>query len=166
MGLLGEQTSGAGDNPNWRAQLSHNEKSRCERNICKHKHERAVAHMFFLLGLSLTNPHHVLIVAHLAEITPQAGGTLDPCRCRAPCHPKAQRVREGGMEGEVKSFSVLSKFVVSKPGGKGYRMVADFRVVNARCLMNSFPMPLLEHLVGCMKGSVIFGSLDNIRNSW
>ncbi len=54
-------------------------------------------------------------------------------------------------------------FIVPKPGNKGYRMVADFREVNSRCLMNSLPMPLLESMIAATKGSKFFGSLDNMK---
>lgn len=54
-------------------------------------------------------------------------------------------------------------FVVPKPGGKGFRMVADFRAVNARSLANSLPMPLLEQLIGATKGASVYGSLDNMK---
>ncbi|MFK7809294.1 MAG: reverse transcriptase domain-containing protein, partial [Saprospiraceae bacterium] len=54
-------------------------------------------------------------------------------------------------------------FVVTKPGGKGFRMVADFRAVNSRCLSNTLPMPLLEQLVACTKGAKFFGSFDNMK---
>ncbi|MFK7806887.1 MAG: RNase H-like domain-containing protein [Saprospiraceae bacterium] len=54
-------------------------------------------------------------------------------------------------------------FVVTKPGGKGFRMVADFRAVNSRCLSNTLPMPLLEQMLSCTIGSTIFGSFDNMK---
>ena len=54
-------------------------------------------------------------------------------------------------------------FVVAKPHGKGWRMVADFRSVNSRMVPTSLPLPLLEQMLGATTGAKIFGSLDNMK---
>ena len=54
-------------------------------------------------------------------------------------------------------------FVVKKPHGKGWRMVADFRALNHRSLPTSLPMPLLEQLIGHTQGAKVYGSFDNMK---
>ena len=54
-------------------------------------------------------------------------------------------------------------FVVAKPHGKGWRMVADFRAVNSRMIPTSLPLPLLEQMLGATAGAKVFGSLDNMK---
>ena len=55
-------------------------------------------------------------------------------------------------------------FVVEKPGKPGeWRMVADFRAVNARSERTSLPMPLLEQMLEATSGAKYYGSLDNMK---
>lgn len=51
-------------------------------------------------------------------------------------------------------------FVVPKPHGGGWRMVADFREVNNRTLSSSLPMPLLEQLIESTASANFYASLD------
>ena len=52
-------------------------------------------------------------------------------------------------------------FVVPK-GKDKFRMVADFRAVNARSLKSTLPMPNIEQMVSNVRGSY-FASLDNMK---
>jgi len=54
-------------------------------------------------------------------------------------------------------------FVVPKPHGGGWRMVADFRAINTRTLTSSLPMPLLEQLLEKTASAKFYASLDAMK---
>ena len=74
-----------------------------------------------------------------------------------------QTVRLGMLKQVENPVWGIPVFVVKKPYGKGWRMVADFRALNSLTLPSSLPMPLLEQLIECTSGSNIFASLVNFK---
>ena len=50
--------------------------------------------------------------------------------------------------------------LVKKPSGNGYRVCADFRLLNARTKSDNYPLPLLRSFQNNIKGSKIFSKLD------
>ena len=80
------------------------------------------------------------------------------------------------LEGHIKQLEALGMvkrvrnpvwgvpvFVVAKPHGKGWRMVAHFRAVNSRMMPSALPLPLLEQQLSATSGATVFGSLDNMK---
>ncbi|CAM9897432.1 unnamed protein product, partial [Chrysoparadoxa australica] len=53
-----------------------------------------------------------------------------------------------------------------KPGGKGYRMVGDFRPPNSVTIQCAYPMPLLEEVMGFCEGARCFFTFDGLKGFW
>ena len=50
--------------------------------------------------------------------------------------------------------------MVLKPSGVGYRVCADFRLLNSRTKADNYPLPLLRSFQGQIKGAKVFSKLD------
>ena len=50
--------------------------------------------------------------------------------------------------------------LVKKPTGKGYRVCADFRLLNRQTKTDSYPLPLLRSFQNQIKGAKLFSKLD------
>ena len=50
--------------------------------------------------------------------------------------------------------------LVKKPSGNGWRVCADFRLLNAQTISDNYPLPLLRSFQSNIKGSKIFSKID------
>ena len=50
--------------------------------------------------------------------------------------------------------------IVPKPGGKGYRLVIDFRALNQSSLNDSFPLPRIDTILSSLSTSKVFSKMD------
>ena len=50
--------------------------------------------------------------------------------------------------------------MVKKPNGRGWRVCADFRLLNQRTVSDNYPLPMLRSFQGNIKGSKLFSTLD------
>jgi len=50
--------------------------------------------------------------------------------------------------------------IVPKPGGKGFRLVIDFRALNNSSLNDSFPLPRIDTILSSLTTSRVFSKLD------
>ena len=112
-------------------------------------------------------------ISDLSPIKPQLKPGATPCRSKPRRmsieHLKWLRAHVQQMERRDMLKRTLNPvwgipvFVVPKPGGKGLRMVADFRALNSRSLPSTLPMPLLEQLLHCTHNAKFYASLDNMK---
>ena len=86
-----------------------------------------------------------------------------PYRCAPPkLHIFRQSVNELLEQGVVrpsKSQYASPAFLIPKSGG-GFRMVVDYRKVNAKIVFDSYPLPTIEQAFDQFAGAVIFSVLD------
>jgi len=80
--------------------------------------------------------------------------------------PQAQVMREHinsllakGVISPSKSAYAAPAFLVRKPNGE-FRLCIDYRQLNKKVIMDSFPVPAIEHVFQCLRGARVFTSLD------
>jgi len=80
--------------------------------------------------------------------------------------PQAKIMREHvkdlldkGIISPSKSPYASPAFLVKKSKG-GFRLCIDYRQLNKKVVMDSFPVPSIEHIFQCLKGAKVFTTLD------
>lgn len=80
--------------------------------------------------------------------------------------PQAKVMREHiddllgkGVISPSKSPYASPAFLVKKANG-GFRLCVDYRPLNKKVLMDSFPVPSIEHIFQCLKSAKVFTTLD------
>lgn len=58
-----------------------------------------------------------------------------------------------------KSAYASPAFLVKKANG-GFRLCVDYRQLNKKVVMDSFPVPSIEHIFQCLKNAKVFSTLD------
>ena len=108
------------------------------------------------LGTATCAPYEI----ELSDPTPVRS---PPFRCAPPklaiFKDVINELLEQGVIRVSKSPYASPAFLVPKSGG-GYRMVVDYRKVNAKVVFDSYPMPTVEQAFEQFGGAVVFSVLD------
>jgi DNA-binding transcriptional ArsR family regulator len=99
----------------------------------------------------------------------------EPVKCKARRYSPEQqaflkehigKLEEAGLVYKNKKSRWSSPPLVVKKAGGGFRMTVDVRAVNDRTERLVWPMPMQESILGLLRGSEYFFSLDFFKGYW
>ena len=107
---------------------------------------------------------HTTTVTHKINLTDETPVHKPPYRVPYSARPlmesTIQNLVETGAIRESQSSFGSPVFFVDKDGGKGKRLVAEYRALNAKTIPDRTPMPHPEDIFGTLSGKTVFCKLD------
>ena len=124
-----------------------------ENRDCFSKHEHDLGTCNFFKAQINLKPNHVPKWTPSRHIAYKLQGEMDRM---------INGMLKSGVIEECKSRSYWNSpvFLVSKPGNRGFRFVADFRGVNAECMPDGYELPNVNRVADTIGGCKLYSTFD------